>query len=74
MFQIRYFAMTDEHDEVTQLGKVVENDLGLFGYLLYKGQWLEERLVLQCLFDQSVGEEISEADAARLAKEFGGAL
>lgn len=74
MSQLRYFAMTDEHDEVTQLGKVEKNDLGLFGYLLYEGQWLEERLVLQCLFDQSVGEEIGEAEAARLAEKFGGAL
>jgi hypothetical protein len=72
--RVRYFALTDENDEVTQLGKVVTDESGLIGYILHDGGWLENRAVLQCLFDGLFGEQIEESEAALLAERFCGVL
>ena len=70
----RYYALTDESDRVSQLGRVVERDGRLFGELLHGGEWVECRGVLECLFHIGLGEHVSLAEAERLVAQFGGSL
>lgn len=70
----RYYALIDESNRVSQLGRVVERDGGLFGELLHGGEWVECRVVLECLFHIDLGEQVSLAEAKRLADQFGGSL
>jgi hypothetical protein len=71
---VRYFVLTDEHDRVSQLGRIVKRDGGLHGELLHEGTWVECRVVLECLFHNDLGEQVSRAEAEQLAAKFGGSL
>jgi hypothetical protein len=71
---VRYYALTDEHDRVSQLGRVVTRDGGLYGELLHEGTWVECRAVLECLFHTDLGEEVGRDAAEQLAVQFGGSL
>lgn len=71
---VKYFAMTDEHDEVTHLGRVVQNESGLWGQMLQDGHWVENPVVLQCLHDPLFGDQITKEEAHRIAQKLGGTL
>jgi hypothetical protein len=68
---VRYYALTDENDRVSQLARIVERDGGLYGELLNKGVWVECRVVLECLFHTDLGEQVTREEAEQLATQFG---
>ncbi len=72
--RIRYFAITDEHDEVTGMGRIIQDETGLWSQLLEDGEWVENAATYQCLHDPLFGQEISKDQAIALAEKFGGSL
>jgi hypothetical protein len=66
--------MTDQHDEITHLGRVIRDESGLWSQMLEKGKWVRNPVVLQCLHDPLFGEQITKEEAEALAHRFGGTL
>lgn len=69
----RYYALTDENDRASGLGRIILRD-GLYGELLHEGRWIECHVILECLFHNDLGEQISLPEAAQLATQLGGTL
>lgn len=76
-WDVKYFALTDHPDDdqrVTGLGKIVRENAGLVSYLLHDGKWIVMPVIFECLFDNSVGEEVNLEVAATIAHDLGGEL
>ncbi len=67
--KVRYFVSRDRDGSVSHLARLRWSGNGLWSEVLRGGRWEENSWAMSYLFDPLLGDEITEAEADKIARE-----